>query len=113
MVLEARTAPVVSCRAKSGQPLSAHVPAVVLVRVTLAVIVPAAPSPSLNTPVKSLPVQVDPSVVVDTPVVVVVVLVVLDVVVVVDLESIACRLTATITTRAAKSASSFRVRLTD
>jgi hypothetical protein len=105
------TAPVVSCSDRMGQPFRVHEPGVDLVSVTLAVMVPAAPSPSTNTPVKSLPTQVDPvGTVVAT---VVLVVLVVDVVVVVVFEPIACRLTVKITTIAAKIASIFNARLTD
>ena len=96
----------------SGQPFKVHDPAETLVSVTLALTVPAAPSPSLKTPVKSLPVQVEPTTLAMV-VVVVDVVVVLVVVVVVLFESTACRLSVKITTMAANIPSDLSARLTD
>jgi hypothetical protein len=113
MVLDTNSAPSVSCSVSIGQPLSVQVPGVVLVNVTLAVIVPAAPSPSLKTPVKSLPLHVEPITAAVVVVVVDVDVVVDEVVVVVVDGSMAWRLITKITTKAAKIASDFSARLTD
>jgi hypothetical protein len=113
MTVEARSAPSVSWSVSSGQPFKVHDPAETLVSVTLALTVPAAPSPSLKTPVKSLPVQVEPTTLAMVVVVVVDVVVVLVVVVVVLFESTACRLSVKITTMAANIPSDLSARLTD
>jgi hypothetical protein len=112
MVLEANSAPSVSCSVRIGQPFRVQVPGVVFVSVTLAVIVPAAPSPSLKTPVKSLPLHVEP-VTAAVVVVVVDVEVVIDEVVVVVVVSMAWRLITKITTKAAKIPSDLSALLTD
>jgi hypothetical protein len=112
-MVELKTAPVVSCRDSIGQPLSVHDPGVALVSVTLAEIVPAAPSPSTYAPVKSLAMQVVPTGVIATVVVVVLTVVdVVDVVVVVVVPRL-WRLIVKMTTIAAKMANDLSARLTD
>jgi hypothetical protein len=112
ITVEARSAPSVSWSVSSGQPFKVHDPVVALVSVTLALTVPAAPSPSLKTPVKSLPSQVEPTTLA-TVVLVVDVVLVLVVVVVVVFESTAWRLSVKINTMAAKIPSDLSARLTD
>jgi hypothetical protein len=113
MVLDANSAPSVSCSVRIGQPFRVQEPGVVFVNVTLAVIVPAAPSPSLKTPVKSPPSHVEPTTGALVVVVVDVEVVVDEVVVVVVVESMAWRLITKISTKAAKIASDLSARLTD
>jgi hypothetical protein len=54
-VVELKTAPLSSWSVSVGYPSTKQLPGACLVRVTLATIVPAAPSPSLYTPLNSRP----------------------------------------------------------